>query len=77
MILGPKDPSERKWVAHVQDDPRVRIRIGNTVFDRRAVRVENANEYDAARSALEAKYDRDPAKRDPERAIWIFRMEPR
>ena len=77
MILGPTDPSERKWVVYVQEDPRVRIRIGNTVFDRRAVRVEDANEYAAARAALEAKYDQDPAERDPERTIWIFRMEPR
>ena len=77
MILGPKDPRERSWVAHVEADPRVRIRLGDRVFERVAVRVEEPGEYDPARSALEARYDLDPAERDPEREIWIFRLDPR
>jgi len=44
---------------------------------RLASRVEDAGEYDRARAALEAKYDLDPAERDPEREIWIFRLDPR
>jgi hypothetical protein len=76
MILGPKDPEERAWVAQVMVDPRVRIRLGAQVFDRRAVLVEGAAEYDIVRSALEAKYELDPTERDPERTIWIFRLDP-
>ena len=76
MILGPKDPSDRGWVVHVADDPAVRIRLGERVFERTAVRVEGA-EYDRARSALEARYALDPAERDPERIIWIYRLDPR
>lgn len=78
MILGPKHPDGRSWVANVADDDRVRIRLGETVFDRRAVRVpDGSEEYRLARSALEARYEVAPAEDDPERVIWIFRLDPR
>ena len=78
MILGPKTPSKRSWVAHVDEDPNVRIRLGDTVFDRRASRVEDGSpEYQAARLALEARYEIAIVDRDPERTIWIFRLDPR
>lgn len=77
MILGPKVPTERTWVAHVQADPAVRIRLDGTVYARNAVRVEDADEFEAARTALEAKYEIAPEDRDPEREVWIYRLEPR
>jgi len=78
MILGPKHPDGRSWVAHVAEDDRVRIRLGETVYERRAVRVpDGSDEYTAARSALEARYEIAEADRDPERVIWIFRLDPR
>lgn len=77
MIRGPKTPSERDWVKNVANDPAVRIRIGGEVYERVAVRVGDAAEYDAARAALEKKYELDPADRDPEREIWIFRLDSR
>jgi hypothetical protein len=78
MILGPKAPSERSWVTHVDEDDRVRIRLGDTVFERRARRVEErSEEYRVARLALEARYEIAVEDRDPERVIWIYRLEPR
>lgn len=77
MIRGPKLPSEREWVLNAVADPRVRIRVGDQVYERVAVRVTDGSEYDAARGALEKKYALDPADRDPEREIWIFRLDPR
>jgi len=77
MIRGPKVPSEREWVRNAGADPRVRIRIAGEIYERSAVRVADAAEYDAARAALEKKYELDPAARDPEREIWIFRLDPR
>lgn len=78
MILGPKAPTDRSWVTHVDDDDRVRIRLGDTVFERRARRVEDgSDEYVAARLALEARYEIKIEDRDPERVIWIYRLEPR
>lgn len=77
MIRGPKAPSEREWVRNVTADERVRIRIGDQIYERTAVRVHDAAEYDAARAALEMKYELDPAERDSERDVWIFRLDPR
>lgn len=77
MIRGPKRPARRAWVDHVGRDPRVRLRLGGTVFERQAVRVVEAQEFGSARSALEAKYGLDSEERDPEREVWIFRLDPR
>jgi hypothetical protein len=77
MIRGPKTPSERDWVRNVTRDPRVRVRVGDSLYERTASRVEDAAEYDAARAALERKYGLDPAERDPEREVWIYRLDPR
>lgn len=78
MILGPKTPSERSWVTHVAEDDRVRIRLGDTVFERRARRVpEASSEYRTARRALEARYEIAVSDRDPSRTIWIYRLDPR
>jgi len=77
MIYGPKVPGERKWVRNVMASPLVRFKVGGTIYERQAVRVDDPAEYAAARTALELKYDQDPAKRDAEREIWIYRMDPR
>jgi hypothetical protein len=77
MILGPKQPTERSWVGHVADNEDVRIRLGGRVFERRAVRVLDPDEFRSARAALEAKYGITQDERDPEREVWIFRLESR
>ncbi len=77
MIAGAKDPSERRWVRCLEEDPRVRIRVGGLIFERRAVRIEDPAEYEAARDALEARHGLDPLGRDADRAIWIYRLSSR
>ena len=77
MILGPKNPREREWVQKVATSPEVRVRIDGVVYELEAERVEDDAEYAAALEALEEKYELDPADRDPEREIWLFRMQAR
>jgi hypothetical protein len=77
MIRGPRSPAEREWVQHATRDPRVRIRIGGALYERQAVRVTDSAEYEAARAALASKYELAPGDLDPEREIWIFRLDPR
>ena len=77
MILGPNTPSEREWVRNAQADANVRIRISAKIYERRAVRVSDVAEYAAARAALEKKYALGPDDMDPEREIWIFRLDAR
>ena len=41
------DPAEgRKWFDYLREDPRVRVRFGKTIYERRAVLVEDANELE-------------------------------
>jgi len=77
MILGPKEPSERSWVSHVREDSRVRIRLVDLVYERMVKKVDGDAEFASARAALEAKYAIKPEDRDPERTIWIYRLESR
>lgn len=74
MIFGTEDPAERGWVRCIEEDPRVRIRLGGLIFERRATRVEDPVEYEVARAALEGRYGLDPQARDPERTVWIYRL---
>ena len=77
MILGPTVPTEREWVQNVLGNPLVRLRIAGTIYPLRAVRVDDEAEFDKARVALETKYEIDASERDPEREIWIYRLEGR
>jgi len=77
MILGPKIPTEREWVRDVTADERVRMRIEGVVYELRAVRVLDETEAAAARSMLEHKYELEADDMDPEREVWVFRLEAR
>lgn len=77
MIRGPKSPAERDWVKNVTKDARVRVRVGGALYERLAVRVEEHVELETARAALERKYELDPGARDPEREVWIYRLDAR
>lgn len=77
MILGPTDPSERDWVVNVQSDPAVRVRVEGVVYELEAERVMDDEVYGAVLAALEEKYDADPADREAEREIWLFRLRER
>ena len=77
MIRGPKLPTEREWVRNALADDRVRLRIGDAVYELRAERVADETETAAARAALEKKYELSADDMDPAREIWIFRLAPR
>ncbi len=77
MILGPVVPGERQWVRNVESESEVRVRIDGVVHELAAARVTDDAEYAAVLAKLEEKYELDPADRDPEREIWIFRLGPR
>lgn len=77
MILGPENPAERTWVQNVLRDGAVRVRVAGKVYALSAVRVTDSAEYASVLAALDAKYELAPGDRDPVRAIWIFRMQPR
>jgi len=77
MIYGPTSPSDREWVRNVLADPRVRLRVGGVVYERTATRVDDDAQYAVVRADLERKYELEAGDLDPEREIWIYRMDRR
>ncbi len=74
-------PDERHWHRNVARDPRVRLRIGEKLYERRALLVTDAAERAGALAAFAAKYPfwRDLAGQpDAERPGLVFvRLDPR
>lgn len=73
MIYGPSVPGDREWVRNVQADPRVRVRVGGTVYELKAVRVEDEALVESVLVVLEEKHQ----PRDPSNEIWVYRMQAR
>jgi len=73
IYVGADEPSDR-WVKHVVDDPRVRLRVGDTIYPRIAVKVTDPSEWLLVGRALFQKYDLEyPADHEPG---WLFRLDP-
>jgi hypothetical protein len=53
-------PNGKSWTAGVGHDPRVRIKIGNRVFDGQTAMVTDQAEYDALFEVFRAKYPKSP-----------------
>ena len=76
---------DARWVAHIADDPRVRLRIGETLYERKAVRVRDAAELESVLTLFEKKYgsgtplERRLDDRAPEdwEGVGVFRLDPR
>jgi hypothetical protein len=67
---------DASWVAHIAEDPNVRLRIGDTIYELRAVRVPNEIDGERFIEALTRKYDWEPSGRERDEA-WLFRLDPR
>ena len=69
--------SGKRWTGYVEDDPRVRIKVGDTVYPALALRVPDPDPETFVASAAK-KYEQmaDPDREVPE-DIWLFRIAPR
>ena len=75
IYVGTSNPETSRWVSHLEADPRVRLRVGDTVYPLRAERVTDTTEYNAAGLRFFRKYDLDY---DPEESAGVlFRLDPR
>ena len=68
--------AEAAWARHIAADPRVRLRVGEDLYELEAVRTDDAAELDAFLAAAKAKYDFEPEPDQAEDAI-LFRLQPR
>ncbi|MDJ0786057.1 MAG: hypothetical protein QNK05_04575 [Myxococcota bacterium] len=64
------------WVDRATANPEVRLRVGDTLYELRAVPVTDEAELDALVAAIGAKYDFEPDPEDRARAR-PFRLEAR
>jgi hypothetical protein len=78
---GGEFPEARFWNRNVARDPRVRLKIGERIFERRAVLVEDEAEWKGVFAAFAQKmpfWSELAAKPETERPTIIFlRMDPR
>jgi len=72
-----RDPHEKAWVQHVLTDSRVRLRVGDRIYERVAVRVTNPDEFKRILPLLGRKYDIDAPPDEEMPDVWLFSLEPR
>ena len=78
LIVPAMNGGEKQWPAMVARDPRVRVKIGDSVYPAQAHRIEDASTSDLQPS-IAVKYpqiaERDPA--DAPQDVWLFRITAR
>jgi hypothetical protein len=76
LYVPSRNPRGKRWVANVLRDPRVRLRIGDKIYERKAVHVTDPTRVDDLLESLAARYPRLRPSADPPE-LWLFRMDPR
>ncbi|MCP4005570.1 MAG: nitroreductase family deazaflavin-dependent oxidoreductase [bacterium] len=64
------------WVEHIEADPNVRLRVGDTIYELLAVRVGKETNREGFLEALTRKYDWKPSAQERDEAV-LFRLDPR
>jgi hypothetical protein len=64
------------WVEHLEADPKVRLRVGDAIYELAAARVDSQQEFDRFSDAYERKYGRRPRNEDVGEA-YLFRLAAR
>jgi hypothetical protein len=62
------------WVEHMEEDPNVRLRVGQSIFELVASRVETQEELDRFSDAYEVKYGRRP-RNENVAEVYLFRLQ--
>ena len=61
------------WVENIESDPNVRLRVTDSIYEVKAVRVDDQDEFDRFSDAYERKYGRRPRNGDVAEA-YLFRL---
>jgi len=65
-----------QWVQHIEVDPRVRLQIGEAVYQLEASRVTDAAEFERFAQAWDAKYGHRP-RNESVTETWLIRLSQR
>lgn len=61
------------WVEHLEADPRLRLRVGENLYELRGTRVTDAAEFARFANAYETKYDRRPRNENVDE-VYLYRL---
>ena len=64
------------WVGHLSEDPRVRLRVNEDLYELRAARSDDPSEREAFAEAAHRKYDFELSEEQEAKGI-LFRLVPR
>jgi hypothetical protein len=56
LFIGARDPESKRWPAWAEADPNVRLKIGDSVYEVRLTRVEDAATIERLQAEYGAKY---------------------
>ncbi len=74
-------PGSARWVPHIEADPRVRLRVGETLYERKAVRVTEEAELAHVQELFRTKYGDDAESwgfwRRDDGPPWVYRLDAR
>ena len=68
--------NQSAWVQNMQEDPNVRVQVGESIYELASVRVETQDEFDRFSDAYEKKYGRRPGN-EIVAEVYLFRLGPR
>lgn len=71
---------DARWVHHIAVDPRVRLRVGKTLYELEAIRIQDRAELERVRELFRNKYDGDAEKWGfwlGDGPPWVYRLDPR
>ena len=74
FYVGARNPAGKRWVANVDGDPDVRLKIGDHIYEQRLVAMDDAEDQEAAYAAYAAKYgwpESPPEDRPPFRFFEV------
>jgi len=73
LYVHARRPAEKRWVTHVERDPRVRLEIGGKIYQRRLEPVEDAALQEATYQDFATKYGWEPAPPPQRPPMRFFR----
>lgn len=67
---------ETTWAQHIEQDPNVRLRVGDALYELRAVKANDEANRASFLVAAKKKYDFEPDDEDTSKAV-LYRLDPR
>ncbi|MCZ6887215.1 MAG: hypothetical protein O7H39_01875 [Gammaproteobacteria bacterium] len=77
LYIAAGNPVSKNWPGWVDDDPNVRLKIGEDIFEARLVPLDDDEHIMRVRAVQASKYDRDPPSGPTTSRFWIVEARAR